>query len=77
MEATSQLYRCCAPIQPWLFYLFEAYHGPEKIFGICLSAAYTVSKASDLLSRGKLFKHAVHKLMQQVVSTFSHHKKNN
>ena len=70
VEATSQLYRCFAPIQPWLYYLFEAYQGPEKIFGICLSAAYAISKVGDLLSRVKLFKHAVSKLMQQVVSFF-------
>lgn len=64
VEATSQLYRCVAPIQPWLYYLFETYQGPEKIVGISFSIMYTVSKGSDLLSRLKLFRTAIWKLFQ-------------
>lgn len=67
IEATSQLYRSIATIQPWLYYLLEAYQGPEKVLGVFLSAAYMVSKGSDLVSRGKLFRTAVWKLLQNVV----------
>jgi len=67
VEATSQLYRCVAPVQPWLYYLFEAYQGPEKIVGIFFSVMYTMSKGSDVLSRLKLFRTAVWKLFQNVV----------
>ncbi|EFN70191.1 Ring finger and transmembrane domain-containing protein 2 [Camponotus floridanus] len=66
VEATSQLYRCVAPVQPWLYYLFETYQGPEKIVGIFFSVMYTMSKGSDLLSRFKLFRTAVWKLFQNV-----------
>ncbi|XP_050459004.1 RING finger and transmembrane domain-containing protein 2-like [Cataglyphis hispanica] len=66
VEATSQLYRCVAPVQPWLYYLFETYQGPEKIVGIFFSVMYTMSKGSDLLSRLKLFRIAVWKLFQNV-----------
>lgn len=66
VEATSQLYRCVAPVQPWLYYLFETYQGPEKIVGIFFSVMYTMSKGSDLLSRLKLFRTAVWKLFQNV-----------
>ncbi|XP_029053348.1 ring finger protein, transmembrane 2 isoform X2 [Osmia lignaria lignaria] len=64
VEATSQLYRCIAPIQPWLYYLFEAYQGPEKILGVCFAALYGVSKRNDLLSRIKLFYMAIWNLFQ-------------
>ncbi|XP_015513385.1 ring finger protein, transmembrane 2 isoform X1 [Neodiprion pinetum] len=66
IEATSQLYRSIATIQPWLYYLLEAYQGPEKVLGVFLSAAYMVSKGSDLVSRGKLFRTAAWKLLQNV-----------
>ncbi|XP_012253632.2 RING finger and transmembrane domain-containing protein 2 [Athalia rosae] len=66
IEATSQLYRSIATIQPWLYYLLEAYQGPEKVLGVFLSAAYMVSKGSDLVSRGKLFRTATWKLLQNV-----------
>lgn len=66
MEATSQLYRCVAPVQPWLYYFFESYQGTEKIFGVLLSLLYTVSKGTDILSRLKLFQTAIWKLLQNV-----------
>ncbi|KAL0131959.1 hypothetical protein PUN28_000020 [Cardiocondyla obscurior] len=66
MEAMSQLYRCVAPVQPWLYYLLETYQGPEKIVGIFFSVIYTMSKGSDLLSRLKLFRTAAWKLFQNV-----------
>ncbi|XP_076671722.1 RING finger and transmembrane domain-containing protein 2-like isoform X2 [Andrena cerasifolii] len=66
VEATSQLYRCVAPVQPWLYYFFEAYQGPEKILGVSFSVLYTVSKGNDLLSRVKLFHTAIWKLLQNV-----------
>lgn len=67
VEATSQLYRCVAPVQPWLYYFFESYQGTEKIFGVLLSLLYTVSKGTDILSRLKLFQTAIWKLLQNVV----------
>lgn len=67
LEATSQLYRSLAPIQPWLYFLLESYQGPEKIVGVFLSAAYMVSKGADLMSRIKLMKVAVIKLLQNMV----------
>ncbi|XP_017890975.1 RING finger and transmembrane domain-containing protein 2 isoform X2 [Ceratina calcarata] len=66
VEATSQLYRCVAPAQSWLYYLYESYQGPEKIVGIFLSLLYTVTKGPDLLSRIRLFQTAVWKLLQNV-----------
>ncbi|XP_029163115.1 RING finger and transmembrane domain-containing protein 2-like [Nylanderia fulva] len=66
VEATSQLYRCVAPVQPWLYYLFGTYQGSEKIIGIFLSVMYSMSKGSDLLSRLKLFRTALWKLFQNV-----------
>ncbi|XP_011867245.1 PREDICTED: RING finger and transmembrane domain-containing protein 2 [Vollenhovia emeryi] len=66
VEAMSQLYRCVAPVQPWLYYLLERYQGPEKIVGIFFSIMYTMSKGSDLLSRLKLFRTAAWKLFQNV-----------
>ena len=71
VEATSQLYRCVAPIQPWLYYLLETYQGPEKIVGIFFSVMYTVNKGNDLLSRLKLFRTAVWKLFQNEVCIIS------
>ena len=69
VEATSQLYRCIAPVQPWLYYLLETYQGQEKIVGIFFSIMYTMSKGNDLLSRLKLFRTAAWKLFQNVVCT--------
>ncbi|KYN01702.1 PREDICTED: RING finger and transmembrane domain-containing protein 2-like [Cyphomyrmex costatus] len=66
VEATSQLYRCVAPVQPWLYYLLETYQGQEKIVGIFFSIMYTMSKGNDLLSRLKLFRTAAWKLFQNV-----------
>lgn len=68
VEAISQLYRSLATIQPWLFYLLESYQGPEKIVGVFLSAFYMVSKGADLMSRLKLLRVAIFKLLQNVVS---------
>lgn len=67
VEATSQLYRCVAPVQPWLYYLFGTYQGPEKIIGIFFSVMYSMSKGNDILLRLKLFRTAVWKLFQNVV----------
>jgi len=69
VEAMSQLYRCIAPVQPWLYYLLETYQGQEKIVGIFFSIMYTMSKGNDLLSRLKLFRTAAWKLFQNVVRT--------
>ncbi|KAF5301160.1 hypothetical protein FQA39_LY10838 [Lamprigera yunnana] len=66
IEATSQLYRSLATVQPWLYYLLESYQGAEKIVGVFLSGAYTVSKGTDLMSRIRLFKTAILKLLQNV-----------
>ncbi|XP_046979947.1 RING finger and transmembrane domain-containing protein 2 [Schistocerca americana] len=66
VEATSQLYRCLAPIQPWLYYLLESYQGPEKVVGVFLSAAYMVSKGTDLMVKVRLWRAAFWKLLQNV-----------
>ncbi|KZC13965.1 RING finger and transmembrane domain-containing protein 2 [Dufourea novaeangliae] len=66
LEATSQFYRCIAPVQPWLYYFFEAYQGPEKILGVFISVLYIVSKGTDLLSCLKLLQTAVCKLFQNM-----------
>lgn len=66
IEAVSQLYRSLATIQPWLYYLLESYQGAEKIVGVFLSAAYMVSKGTDLMCRLRLFKTSVLKLLQNV-----------
>ncbi|XP_050432880.1 RING finger and transmembrane domain-containing protein 2-like [Adelges cooleyi] len=66
IEATSQLYRCCVPIQPWLYYLLESYQGPKKVVGVFLSAAYMVSKGTDLMGCVKLWWTASYKLLQNV-----------
>lgn len=62
------MYRCLAPIQPWLFYLLDSYQGAEKIIGVFLAAFYMVSKGADLMSHLKLLKTAVVKVLQNVVS---------
>ncbi|VVC35349.1 Zinc finger, RING-type,Zinc finger, RING/FYVE/PHD-type,Zinc finger, RING-type, conserved site [Cinara cedri] len=66
IEATSQLYRCCVPIQSWLYYMLESYQGPKKIIGVFLSAAYMVSKGTDLMGCVKLWWTASYKLLQNV-----------
>ncbi|XP_020293074.1 RING finger and transmembrane domain-containing protein 2 [Pseudomyrmex gracilis] len=66
LEATSQVCRCIAPIQPWLYYLFETYQGSEKIIGIIFSAIYTMSKGNDILSRFKLFRTALWKFFKNM-----------
>ncbi|XP_046819487.1 RING finger and transmembrane domain-containing protein 2-like isoform X3 [Vespa crabro] len=66
VEATSQLCRCVAPIQPWTYYLTETYQGPERIVGIFLSAVYTISKGNDLLSCVTLFIKTLLKLVHNM-----------
>ncbi|XP_017783586.1 PREDICTED: RING finger and transmembrane domain-containing protein 2 [Nicrophorus vespilloides] len=66
IEAISQMYRSLATIQPWLFYLLDSYQGTEKIVGAFLTAAYMVSKGTDLLFKSKLLKTALYKLLQNV-----------
>lgn len=68
IEATSQLYRCCLPIQPWLYYLFKSDQSPKKIIGAFLSGTYMVSKSYDLMDRINLWWMAFKKLLQNVVS---------
>ncbi|XP_076634439.1 ring finger protein, transmembrane 2 isoform X2 [Colletes latitarsis] len=70
VEATSQLYRCGATIQPWLYYFFDAYQGPEKILGVFLSVLYTMNKGYDLLCHAKLFQYAIWQLFKNVVRFF-------
>lgn len=66
IEATSQFYRCLAPLQPWLYYLLESYEGPEKVVAVFLSAAYMVSKGTDVMRKARLWKGAFWKLLQNV-----------
>ncbi|XP_023019525.2 E3 ubiquitin-protein ligase RNFT2 [Leptinotarsa decemlineata] len=66
IEASSQVYRSLATIQPWLYFLLESYQGPEKIVAVFLSAFYIISKGSSLMSTGMLLKSATLKLMQNV-----------
>ncbi|XP_023723519.1 RING finger and transmembrane domain-containing protein 2 [Cryptotermes secundus] len=66
LETTSQLYRSLAPIQPWLYYLLGSYQGTAKVVGVFLSAAYMVSKGTDLVNRVKLWRGAFWKLLQNV-----------
>ncbi|KAF4527143.1 hypothetical protein B566_EDAN007220 [Ephemera danica] len=58
VEASSQLYRALAPLQPWLYYLIQAYHGAYKLVGVCLSAAYLVCKCRELIARVKAWREA-------------------
>jgi hypothetical protein len=67
LEATSQLYRSLAPIQPCLYYLLESYQGREKVVGVLLCAAYVASKGIDLMDRAKLLRSAVLTLLQNLV----------
>ncbi|XP_018323244.1 RING finger and transmembrane domain-containing protein 2 [Agrilus planipennis] len=66
LEAVSQLYRSLVPIQLWLHFLLDFYHGAEKFVGVILSAAYMVSKGPDLMSRLKLFKESLFKLLRNI-----------
>jgi len=66
IEQTSQLYRSFIPIQPWIFYLLEAYEGLNRIFGLILSIAYIISKGKDVLKKIKSWKCSLSKLMQSV-----------
>lgn len=66
MEQTSQLYRSLAPIQPWLSYLLDNYHGPRKVLGVFLSATYMVCKGPDIVTRMKNFQAAIMKFMKSV-----------
>ncbi|KAK6620640.1 hypothetical protein RUM43_010935 [Polyplax serrata] len=66
LECSSQLYRGLAPIQPWLYYLMEAYQGPEKAVGVFFSVAYLISKGTELLSKFKICLRAFWKLLQNV-----------
>lgn len=69
LEATSQLFRCFIPIPFWYNFLFEAYEGIEKFYSFSLITIYTLSKGGNIISQLKLLKHAVNKMMQQVVSS--------
>ena len=68
LEATSQLYRCGAPLMPWLQYLYFIYEGPDKVLGIILFVMYVTYKASDNISYIKQFFEAGRKLFQNAVS---------
>ncbi|XP_054279902.1 RING finger and transmembrane domain-containing protein 2 isoform X2 [Macrosteles quadrilineatus] len=66
IESSSQLYRSLVPIQPWLYYLLESYQGPQKVVGVFLSAAYMVSKGSDLMTRARAWWASMLKLLENV-----------
>ncbi|XP_071443126.1 E3 ubiquitin-protein ligase RNFT2 [Hetaerina americana] len=66
IETTSQFYRSLCPVQPWLYFLIEAYQGSGKVFGILLCAAYAVSKVSELLRKVKAWKAALTMVMQDL-----------
>lgn len=63
----SQLYRCLAPIQPWLSYLLDGYTGPPKVLGVFFSAAYMVCKGPDIVTKMKCFQGAIVKFVNSVV----------
>lgn len=65
-EATSQLYRALAPIQPWIVFLLDSYSGKEKLLGVALSAAYMVAKGVDLMQRLTFLKLAFIELLKKV-----------
>lgn len=69
IETASQLFRCVATVEPWLYYLIEMYHGPEKIMGVFFSIFYTISKSCDIFSRLKLFCNAAWNLFKNMVHT--------
>ncbi|KAG8234368.1 hypothetical protein J437_LFUL014987 [Ladona fulva] len=66
IEITSQTYRSLCPIQPWLYYLIEAYQGTGKVFGVLLCAAYVVSKITELFRKGKAWKFALMMVLQDL-----------
>lgn len=66
IEQTSQLYRSFTPIQPWLCYLFEAYEGASKVFGVVLCLAYIISKGKNIFKKIGLWRTSLSKLMQNV-----------
>lgn len=65
-ETASQLYRTLAPMQHWLYYFSESYHGSSKIFGVILSAAYLVAKCKDIIAKTQNFRRAFNCLLQSV-----------
>ncbi|XP_045126078.1 RING finger and transmembrane domain-containing protein 2-like isoform X1 [Portunus trituberculatus] len=66
VEMGSQLYRCLAPIQPWLSYLLDGYTGPPKVLGVFFSAAYMVCKGPDIVTKMKCFQGAIIKFINSV-----------
>ncbi|KAJ8675681.1 hypothetical protein QAD02_011467 [Eretmocerus hayati] len=66
VEATSQLYRCGAPLKPWLHYLYMLYRGPDQVLGILLFIIYGVYKIGDIMSHLKLFFEAGWKMLHSV-----------
>ncbi|XP_050693480.1 RING finger and transmembrane domain-containing protein 2-like [Eriocheir sinensis] len=66
VEMGSQLYRCLAPIQPWLSYLLDGYTGPPKVLGVFFSAAYMVCKGPDIVTKMKCFQGAIVKFVNSV-----------
>jgi len=51
--------------------MLESYQGPKKVIGVFLSAAYMVSKGTDLMGCVKLWWTASYKLLQNVVSSYN------
>lgn len=66
IEVTSQTYRTLCPVQPWLYYLIEAYQGTGKVFGVLLCAAYVVSKVTELVRKVKAWRSALRMVMQDL-----------
>jgi len=66
IEQTSQTYRALLPIQPWMFYLLEAYEGVGKLVGIILCGAYIIAKGNHLFHRFRDWKVALSKLIRSV-----------
>lgn len=66
-EAASQLYRCSAPLRPWIHYLYLIYESPDKVLGIVLFMIYGLHKGYDIISHVKLFFEAAWKMLQTVV----------
>ncbi|KOB77847.1 RING finger and transmembrane domain-containing protein 2 [Operophtera brumata] len=65
-EAVSQLYRSLLTIQPWVFFLMQAYEGSERILGMFLTTVYVIAKLLEVLMRLRLFKNATWTLLQSV-----------
>ncbi|XP_058810709.1 RING finger and transmembrane domain-containing protein 2-like isoform X2 [Phymastichus coffea] len=66
IEAASQLYRCVAPLNPWFYYLYLVYNGPDKVLGIVLFLMYGVHKSGDFFSHIKFFFECAWKMLQNV-----------